>query len=106
MALWKPATAKGEEAGNLTFVTDGNHNPQSIYCFQTPTMSYPWVKVDLTLVLRVARVVFINTYDEQLCKSIKDTLWVLRRDEPLVHVFADISLITKHILDHVISLES
>ena len=38
--------------------------------------------------------------------SVKDTLWVLRRDEPLVYVFAHISLITKHILDHVISLES
>ena len=37
---------------------------------------------------------------------IKDTLWVLRRDEPLVHVSVDILLITKHILDHVISLES
>ena len=36
----------------------------------------------------------------------KDTLWVLRRDELLVHVSVDISLITKHILDHVISLES
>ena len=43
-----------------------------------------------------------------LCKSVrgfKDTLWVLRHDEPLVHVSVDISLITKHILDHVISLE-
>ena len=39
-------------------------------------------------------------------KKIKDTLWVLRRDELLVHVSVDISLITKHILDHVISLES
>ena len=28
------------------------------------------------------------------------TLWVLRRDEPLVHVSVDISLITEHILDH------
>ena len=36
----------------------------------------------------------------------KDTLWVLRRDEPLVHVSVDISLITKHILDHDISLKS
>ena len=36
----------------------------------------------------------------------KDTLWVLRRDELLVHISVDISLITKHILDHVISLES
>ena len=38
--------------------------------------------------------------------SFKVTLWVLRRDEPLVHVSIDISLITKHILDHDISLES
>ena len=38
--------------------------------------------------------------------TLKDTLWVLRRDEPLVHVSVDILLITKHILDHVISLES
>ena len=37
---------------------------------------------------------------------VKDTLWVLRRDELLVHVSVDISLITKHILDHVISLGS
>ena len=37
---------------------------------------------------------------------VKDTLWVLRRDKPLVHVFFDISLITKHILEYVISLES
>ena len=37
---------------------------------------------------------------------LKDTLWVLRCDEPLVHVFVDILLITKHILDHDISLES
>ena len=37
---------------------------------------------------------------------IKDTLWVLSRDESLVHVSIDISLITKDILDHVISLES
>ena len=38
--------------------------------------------------------------------TIKDTLWVLRRDEPLVHVSVDISLITKHILDHDTSLKS
>ena len=38
--------------------------------------------------------------------ALKDTLWVLRRAEPLVHVSIDISLIDKHILDHVISLES
>ena len=38
--------------------------------------------------------------------TFKDTLWVLRRDELLVHISVDISLITKHILDHVISLES
>ena len=38
--------------------------------------------------------------------KLKDTLWVLRRDEPLVHVFVDISLITKHILVHDILLES
>ena len=38
--------------------------------------------------------------------AIKDTLWVLRLDELLVNVFVDISLITKHILDHDISLES
>ena len=37
---------------------------------------------------------------------LKDTLWVLRHDEPLVHVSVDISLITKHILDHDTSLES
>ena len=37
---------------------------------------------------------------------IKDTLWVLRCDEPLVHVSVDILLITKHILNHGISLES
>ena len=35
-----------------------------------------------------------------------DTLWVLGGGEPMVHVSIDISLITKHILDHVISLES
>ena len=29
---------------------------------------------------------------------LKDTLWVLRRDEPLVHVSVDILLITKHYL--------
>ena len=34
------------------------------------------------------------------------TLWVFRHDELLVHVSVDISLITKHIFDHVISLES
>ena len=39
-------------------------------------------------------------------KALKDTLWVLRRDEPLVHVSVNILLISKHILDHVISLES
>ena len=38
--------------------------------------------------------------------AFKDTLWVLRRDEPLVHVSVDISLITKYIFDHDISLES
>ena len=27
-------------------------------------------------------------------------LWLLRRDEPLVHVSLDILLTTKHILDH------
>ena len=70
VALWKPVTASGAEAGNLTFVTDGNHNPQASYCFQTPRMIYPWVKVDLELVLQVARIVFINTYDELLCKLI------------------------------------
>ena len=39
-------------------------------------------------------------------ESFKDTLWVLRCDEPLVHVSIDISLITKHILDHDISLKN
>ena len=68
MALWKPVTVSGAEAGNLTLVTDGNHNPQASYCFQTPRMTHPWVKVDLTLILQVARVVFINTYDELFCK--------------------------------------
>ena len=38
--------------------------------------------------------------------SFKDTLWVLRHDEPLVHVSVDISLITEHILDHDILLKS
>ena len=37
---------------------------------------------------------------------LKDTLWVLSRDESLVHVSIDISLITKDIFNHVISLES
>ena len=37
---------------------------------------------------------------------IKDTLSVLRHAEALVHVSVDISLITKHILDHGISLKS
>ena len=68
MALWKPVTASGEDTGNLTFVTDGNHNPQASYCFQTPTMTSSWVMVDLTLELNVIRIVFINTYDEDLCK--------------------------------------
>ena len=43
---------------------------------------------------------------QSLLSILKDTLWVLRRGEQLVHVSIDISLITKHILDHVISLES
>ena len=68
VALWKPVTAGRQEAGNLTFVTDGNHNPQASYCFQMPRMTHPWVMVDLTLVLQVARVVLINTYDELFCK--------------------------------------
>ena len=72
MALWKPVTASGAEAGNLTFVTDGNHNPQASYCFQTPSMIQPWVQVDLELELLVARVVFINTYDENLCEFMTD----------------------------------
>ena len=38
--------------------------------------------------------------------EVKDTLWVFRRDESLVHVSVDISLITKDILDHYISLKS
>ena len=37
---------------------------------------------------------------------VKDTLWVLRRDEPLVHIFVDILLSSKHVLDHDVSLES
>ena len=37
---------------------------------------------------------------------VKDTLWVLRHDEPLVHVSVDISLITKHILAHDVPLKS
>ena len=37
---------------------------------------------------------------------IKDTLWVLRRDEPLVHIFVDILLNTKYVLDHDVSFES
>ena len=36
----------------------------------------------------------------------QDTLWVLKHDEPLVHQSVDISLITKHSLDHDISLGS
>ena len=47
----------------------------------------------------------VTGYLHCLC-SIKDTLWVLRLDELLVHVSVDNSLITKHILDHFISLES
>ena len=47
----------------------------------------------------------VTGYLHCLC-SIKDTLWVLRRDELLVPVSVDISLITKHTLDHFISLES
>ena len=43
---------------------------------------------------------------QKLTKLLKDTLWVLRRDEPLVHKFVDILLITKHFLDHDVSLES
>ena len=77
VALWKPVTANGEEAGNLTFVTDGNHNPQANYCFQTPSMNIPWVKVDLTLLLNVVRVVLINTYDELLCK-LKKSCYLLQ----------------------------
>ena len=46
------------------------------------------------------------TLEIMLAIIIKDTLWVLSRDESLVHVSIDISLITKDILDHVISLES
>ena len=38
--------------------------------------------------------------------GVKDTLWVLRRDEPLVHIVVDILLITKHVLDPDVSLES
>ena len=38
--------------------------------------------------------------------AIKYTPWILRRDEPLVHIFVDILLITKHVLDHDVSLES
>ena len=38
--------------------------------------------------------------------TFKDTLWVLRRDEPLVHLFVDILLIAKHVLVHDVSLES
>ena len=45
-------------------------------------------------------------YPTGLYLSFKDTLSVLRRDELLVQVSVDILLITKHILDHVISLES
>ena len=41
-----------------------------------------------------------------LYSYLKDILWVLRRDESLVHVSVDISLITEHILDHDISLKS
>ena len=41
-----------------------------------------------------------------LLSILKDTLWVLTRDEPLVHIFVDILLITKHVLDHDVSLES
>ena len=43
---------------------------------------------------------------DHLKYNLKDTLWVLSRDESLVHISIDISLITKDILDHVISLES
>ena len=32
-------------------------------------------------------------------------LWILRRDQPLIHISVNISLITKHILDHYISLK-
>ena len=49
---------------------------------------------------------FNNIHKQNYAKRIKDTQWVLRHDEPLVHVFVDISLITKHILDHDVSLES
>ena len=49
---------------------------------------------------------FTMATDLAVRTQIKDTLWVLRRDELLVHVSVDILLITKHILDHVISLES
>ena len=44
-------------------------------------------------------------FDDFIIMDIKDTLWVLRRGEPLVHVSVDISLNTKHIWDHDISLK-
>ena len=39
----------------------------------------------------------MDCYKRIEVSRVKDTLWVLRRDEPLVHV-SDISLITEHIL--------
>ena len=44
--------------------------------------------------------------NNMITSYLKDTLWVLRGDEPSVHVSIDISLITKHILDHDILLKS
>ena len=41
-----------------------------------------------------------------ICDMLKVRLWVLMRGQTLTHLCLDISLITKHILDHNISLES
>ena len=38
--------------------------------------------------------------------QVKVRLWVSRRDQPLIHVSVDILLITKHTLDHDVSLNS
>ena len=47
----------------------------------------------------------LQRLEKSFSQTLKDTLWVLRGDEPLVHVSVDISLIT-YILDHDTSLKS
>ena len=84
------------------------HNDKVLLILET-WLSDASLKLDFynkSRLIKKLGIVLNFTFENESTTLLKDTLWVLKRDEPLVHIFVDILLITKHVLDHDVSLES